>query len=735
MKDSANKIRNRLEKETSPYLKQHEYNPVDWYPWNAEALEAAKIQDKPILLSIGYSSCHWCHVMAHESFEDPVTAGLMNSEYINIKVDREERPDIDEIYMEALQLISGHGGWPLTLFLTPSLKPFYGGTYFPPKPSRGLPAFSQVLTAVKKHFEENRAEVEQQSSGLCEHISTAAKKMNLKELEKNFNDLELNVNKIIDKLSSTVDDLLNQLNYAVDKGNGGFGGAPKFPQASKIFAFLMSSKNEHKNYAIHTLNRIRCGGITDQIGGGVCRYAVDSEWIVPHFEKMLYDNAQLVPLFALGGSLLSKTNPGLSCEFLKMANDIFRYLERDLKCKNTDLYFSAEDADSESVEGKFYTYTYSEILELFKINPQLQSFVLNFYKISEAGNFEGVNILTRPESSDYFNRKNLFSEKQRLELELHAQKIIFDYRKLRVRPACDYKCIMSWNALAATGILRSALFSNNQEHFSRGLNLVGAILQTFKIKNLNKGEPVSYFHSITEGIKNIPAFCDDLAFFLEACTEALFLTGNSDLLVEIIELTKIISCTFADYTLGVLYFSPSESELPVRPSKPEDNVIYSAHSALFGSIEKILTWKSFQNSNIIINKEEEKMLADLSLISISNIAELALKAPLACAKSIQNISWLKKRNFIHVQTDSGEQPSLGDLNKLTDTLINLGCTNFICGVPFAPNLNLSSLAESPGLDQNHARCIYTLCNFSGCHLPTRDISEIARALSDNFSEQ
>ena len=305
---------NKLSKETSPYLLQHKDNPVHWHPWGEEAFQKAQQEKKPIFLSIGYSSCHWCHVMAHESFEDKETADLMNQLFINIKVDREERPDIDEIYMEAVMLISKHGGWPLSVFLTPELKPFYGGTYYPLEARNGHPSFKDVLKTISNFYSENPKETEDRSAKITQYLNETSHETSLVVLEKQISDQNLTIEKIVKTLIPTYKILLENLEIDSDKIHGGYGSSPKFPQPSKISTMLLSKNIHNRAHAIFTLDKIRCGGIMDQIGGGISRYSVDAKWLIPHFEKMLYDNAQMITLFAIGSNLLKENNPNLSNE-------------------------------------------------------------------------------------------------------------------------------------------------------------------------------------------------------------------------------------------------------------------------------------------------------------------------------------------------------------------------------------------------------------------------------------
>ena len=719
--------KNRLEKESSPYLKQHAANPVDWYPWGPEALAAAQAQNKPILLSVGYSACHWCHVMAHESFENEATARLMNEGFVNIKVDREERPDIDDIYMEAVQMMTRHGGWPLTVFLTPDLKPFFGGTYFPPEARQGQPSFSDVLTAVGKHYAENKEQVEKRADQLLSAIGAAGQNLSLSALEQQLDDSELTANKIANKLFPAVEQLMQQLELDADKTNGGFGRAPKFPQPSKISAMLTSPEKRHYGHAIFTLNKIRCGGITDQIGGGVARYSVDSVWLAPHFEKMLYDNAQLLPLYSYAAALVQPKNEILSVDLLEMSNGIFEYLERDLKCSQTGLYFSAEDADSEGEEGKFYTFYLDEFDDIFKTSPELKDFARKFYRVSRDGNFEGTNILTRPENMTDFRKQSDLSEVSVRELEHQARAAIFNYRNLRERPGLDHKSLLGWNALAATGLLRACAFANNHAFFQRGLELVSLIISKFKQDN-------NYYHTLTSNELKIDAFSDDLAYLLEACTEALLLTGSLPLLHEILSVSKTLHGKFIDPSTGTLYLTQESTELPVRPHKPEDNVLYSAHAALSGAVEKVLAWAGSQKGKTLLSRSDEKMLEALGMIALSNVASMALEMPLACAQSLQNVRWMQKKNFVFVESQTGGAPGLNQLAVLVQTLGASGTLNFAVGVPVDESVTLDALAQVARLADTSGGCTYTLCNFTGCHLPTHNVLEIAEALGDSSRE-
>ena len=378
---------NRLAHETSPYLLQHAHNPVDWFPWGEEAFEKAQRENKPILLSIGYSACHWCHVMEHESFENEQIAALMNELYVNIKVDREERPDLDEIYMSAVQMLTGRGGWPMTMFLTPERKPFYGGTYFPPEDRGGMPGFTRILMGVNQAYRERPVEVEKsvtQIINALQHMSAA------QESQRTFSE-------------TIIADGAEKIAAAYDTDNGGLGQAPKFPNAGVYELFLRHyhrSKNErYLEMVVHTLTKMAQGGVYDHLGGGFHRYSVDAKWLVPHFEKMLYDNAQLMRIYAQAYTV---TKIPL---FQNVVDETCGYLLREMLHSEGGFY-STQDADSEGEEGKFFVWTQPEINRL--VGVEAGEMFGRIYDVSEQGNFEQKNILhpilTVQQASMYFRR-------------------------------------------------------------------------------------------------------------------------------------------------------------------------------------------------------------------------------------------------------------------------------------------------------------------------------------------
>jgi hypothetical protein len=405
---------NRLAEETSPYLLQHKDNPVDWQPWGPEALERAAREDKPILLSIGYSACHWCHVMERESFEDEETAALMNASFVPIKVDREERPDVDDIYMEAVQGMTGQGGWPLTVFLDPEGVPFYGGTYFPPEPRQGMPSFRQVLEATAGAYRNQREELREASARIRESLGAVGK------VEQSGEPLD----------QSILAQAISGLEANFDRSNGGFGGAPKFPPASTLEFLLDRGQNEPVRL---TLDKMMYGGIYDQLGGGFARYSVDATWLVPHFEKMLYDNALLARVYLHGWQVMGEER------WRRASEETLDWALREMRGPEGGFY-SALDADSEGEEGKFYVWEEDELREALTdagIPAEGGERVFGYWGVSPAGNFEGRNVLHVP----------LGASAQRPPELGDARTALYAWRDRRVRPGLDDKRICSWNAL------------------------------------------------------------------------------------------------------------------------------------------------------------------------------------------------------------------------------------------------------------------------------------------------
>ena len=526
---------NRLARETSPYLLQHAHNPVDWYPWGEEAFARARAEDKPLLLSVGYSACHWCHVMERESFENPETAELMNRLFVSVKVDREERPDVDHIYMQAVQSMTGHGGWPMTVFLDPEGVPFYGGTYFPPDESRGMPSFRMVMEAVVDAFERKREEIRERATGTRARlgavglIEPSAEPAAAAELE------------------AAVAALL----AAVDRERGGFGGAPKFPPASALELLLGRGEREPVE---RTLDAMLAGGIYDQLGGGFARYAVDASWLVPHFEKMLYDNALLARTYLHGWQELGHGRYRRVCE------ETLDWMLREMRGPEGGFY-SALDADSEGEEGRFYVWTPEQVRAVLGERAEA---VIEHYGISERGNFEGASILHLAGGAGAPEPEGLHE----------ARADLLEARAGRVRPGLDDKRLASWNALAIAALAEAGAVLGREDYLdaargaaefvlARMRDAEGRLLRTYK-----------------DGGARLNAYLEDHAFLLEALLTLYESSFESRWFEQARELAEAMVSRFDDPERGGFFSTSADhEELIARRKEIGDHPIPSGNSA------------------------------------------------------------------------------------------------------------------------------------------------------------
>ncbi|MGB5089773.1 MAG: thioredoxin domain-containing protein, partial [Nitrososphaeraceae archaeon] len=437
MDDNQNKGQKRpnsLINESSPYLLQHAYNPVEWYGWSKDALARSKKEDKPIFLSIGYSSCHWCHVMAHESFEDNDIAKIMNENYVNIKVDREERPDIDDIYQRACQMYTGNGGWPLSVFLTPDQRPFYIGTYFPKESRHGLPGFGTILLRLADGYKNRRNEVNSSS----QEFITALRESSTDIVSDNESELEKT---ILNEAAVTLLQLADNL-------YGGFGNAPKFPNASNLLfllrAFDYSGITKYRDFVLFTADKMDSGGIHDHVGGGFARYSTDQRWLVPHFEKMLYDNALLSVLYSEIYAITLNPN------YLNVLQKILRYVQREMT-SNDGAFYSSQDADSEGEEGKYYLWSYKELEK--NIDREVFEIFVNRFGVTQGGNFEGKNILNKQSSLQKLSERYSKTEEWITDKIESSLEELYQIRLSRIKPGTDRKILTSWNGLMISGFI------------------------------------------------------------------------------------------------------------------------------------------------------------------------------------------------------------------------------------------------------------------------------------------
>jgi uncharacterized protein len=505
---------NRLADETSPYLLQHAENPVDWYPWGAEALSRSRGEDRPILLSIGYAACHWCHVMEHESFEDPEIAALMNEHFVNVKVDREERPDLDAVYMDAVVTLTGHGGWPMTVFLTPEGEPFFGGTYFPPAPRHGLPSFRQVLEAVAQAYRERRAEVAQSARRLVAAVRDSG------ELAPSNEPLT----------DSVLGEAAHNLGRIFDPGWGGFGGAPKFPPASTL-EFLL--RRGELGPVWKTLDAMAAGGMYDLVGGGFHRYSVDERWLVPHFEKMLYDNALLVPAYLHAWVVTGEER------YRQVVEETCEYLLRDLSLPGGG-FASSQDADTDGVEGLTYTWTPDEGVPAELLEP-----------------FEHGRSIVRGE------------------LDPALRSRLLEERSQRPQPARDDKAIAAWNGLALAALAETG------RRLSSGELLQAAVrLGDFLLDELSTPDG-RLFRTWRSGRASIPGYLEDYADVAHGLIELHVATGDLRWLEEANRLARLAVELFADETRGGFYMTAHDAEqLVARKKDLDDNPVPSGNSML-----------------------------------------------------------------------------------------------------------------------------------------------------------
>jgi uncharacterized protein len=541
---------NELINETSPYLLQHAHNPVEWHAWNDATLEQARKQDKPILLSIGYSACHWCHVMEHESFENDAIAQLMNDNFINIKVDREERPDLDQVYMNAVQAMTGSGGWPMTVFLLPTGEPFYGGTYFPPEDRYGRPGFPRVLLSVAKAYREKRDEI----LGSAQVIRA--------QLNRNLQSAA-EPDGIVPEL---LDDAARVLAARFDPREGGFGGAPKFPPSMTIDFLLRYHHRTGDDHALHmatfTLDKMAYGGLYDQVGGGFHRYSTDDRWLVPHFEKMLYDNALLARAYLDAYRLTH--NP----LYRRITEEVLDFIVREMRDANGGFY-STQDADSEGVEGKFYVWELGEFRDVAGADAEL---LAHYFDVTEHGNWEHRNILNIGRPADLFCRMEKISEDELRDKVTLARKRLYAAREKRVRPGRDEKILTDWNGLA----LRA--FADAAAHLGRDdYRAVAQANAEFILKTLWDGERL--LHSFKDGRARFNAYLDDYANVADGLLSLYQLTFDARWLRQAETLADRIVGGFWDAAQGGFFFTSSDHEALVSRTKDFfDNATPSGNS-------------------------------------------------------------------------------------------------------------------------------------------------------------
>jgi hypothetical protein len=544
---------NKLINEQSPYLLQHAHNPVAWYPWGDEAFEKAKAEHKPVIISIGYAACHWCHVMEKESFEDEATAAYMNEHFVCIKVDREEHPDVDHMYMDAVQAIGGHGGWPLNVFATPERIPYYGGTYYPPRPAYNRPSWTQLLQRMNEIWRYQHDEVTSQAEQMIQHLRQAS--------QKTFAESNTEIGK--ETCRKIAESLLNQ----ADIERGGFGSAPKFPGTMAISYLLehyhFTGHEASLKHALRSLDAMIEGGIYDQVGGGFARYATDRNWLAPHFEKMLYDNALLVVALCDGYSVTKDER------YKKIIEETISFVESELKDKSGG-YYCALDADSEGEEGKFYTWTWDEWVAILGGDEII---VAQYFGVLPQGNWQGTNILHVAKSIEALTVEHNISTEEITKRINEVKHKLLTERNKRVRPLTDDKSLLSWNALMNIAITKAGVVLRHEHYLQRANDHMQWMIKEFD----NSGE---LKHAWKNGIAKIPAKLDDLAYLVQAMLQLASAGGENKWVLKANEIMETIIRQFSHEEGFFYYTSEAQKDIPVRKIDLYDGATPSANALM-----------------------------------------------------------------------------------------------------------------------------------------------------------
>ena len=652
---------NALINEVSPYLQQHAYNPVQWQAWNDESLQRAVDEDKLILLSIGYSTCHWCHVMERESFEDEAVAEIMNDNFINIKVDREERPDVDHIYMDALQAMTGSGGWPLNIFLTPDKKPVYGGTYFPPQRMYNRASWTEVLHSLHDAWTNNRKELIEQGEQLINY------------LKETNNTGGTNGNVVYD--DTTVQTLANIMMQQADKRFGGFGAAPKFPQPSMLNflleAYYFSGDESYADHLKITAWAMKNHGLYDHLGGGFYRYATDAEWRVPHFEKMLYDNAQLLSFYASMYKMFKDESYKTLCE------ETIAFLDREMKAE-AGAYYTAIDADSEGVEGKFYTWDYADLKELAGEDLTLLN---KYFDVKEEGNWEHTNILWLKEGISFTDAE--------IEKIQGLKNKLFEIRKKRERPITDTKILCSLNAMLVSAFCKCYEAFGKEEYRDKAVDVANYIEWHFVKDN------GTLLHQEN---KEQQAFLDSYAMYCKALIDLQQITGTQHYVKLAAKLLQTTINKFSDEDNTAFYFSPEgQKDIPVRKKDLYDGAQPSANS--------VLCYCMLYLSSVFENKQWQQRAERM----LQEVSGLAMKYPGSFSNWASSLSILSKGGFKEiVLAGEGATEKLKAINK-----------HFFYGWIIQSSEKEEDLPLLKGRFLK-GNLLYYVCYFGKCEAPTRD---------------
>ena len=673
---------NNLINETSPYLLQHAQNPVQWHGWNEETLAKAKQENKPIFLSIGYSSCHWCHVMAHESFESQEIAKVMNENFINIKVDREERPDIDDIYQKVCQIATGQGGWPLSVFLTPDQKPFYVGTYFPILDSSGRPGFGSLLKQLSQTWKEKPKDIEMAAENFLQKLQKTETVKTHSKLEK-----------------SILDEAAVNLLQMGDQNFGGFGQAPKFPNAANISFMFRYSKlsgiSKFNEFALKTLKRMAKGGIFDQIGGGFHRYSTDTMWLVPHFEKMLYDNA-LIPINYVEAYQITKDN-----FYLDVLRKTLDYVLREMTSKEGGFY-SAQDADSEGEEGKFYVWKKSEIKEI--LGRDADTFCL-FYDVTDGGNWEGKSILCNNVNlSSVAFQAGISEDQLRQNLDSNAKKLL-DVRSKRIAPGLDDKVLTSWNALMITAFAKGYRVTNEKKYLDAAEKCID-----FIENNLVKDGKL--LRTYKDGKAKLQGYLEDYSYFGVSLLDVFEINPELKFLERAQEIANYLVEHFWDSETNSFYMTADDHEkLIIRPKSNYDLSLPSGNSVAANLLLRLF------------HLTQDKKFLEISTKIMENQAQMAAENPFGFGHLLNTVfMYLQKPREITVLNSQNKE--------IVDSLTNRFMPESILVTVKNENQlnNLSNLPFFEGKQFQNDKTSVFVCKDFTCSLPLETISEIEKHL-------
>ncbi|HEY1534718.1 MAG TPA: thioredoxin domain-containing protein, partial [Polyangiaceae bacterium] len=682
------KPQNRLASETSPYLLQHAHNPVAWYPWGPEALGRAAAENKPILLSIGYAACHWCHVMERESFENEAIAALMNEHFVCIKVDREERPDLDEIYMAATVALSGSGGWPMTVFLTPEQQPFFAGTYFPPVDKYGRPGFPTLLRNITELWQSDRSTLLEQAAELAAHIGEQARVA-----------APLAIGR------QALQAAAKQLRGSFDPRYGGFGKAPKFPPCSSLLLLLRQYRSAPSDELLEmitsTLDGMKNGGMYDHIGGGFARYSTDERWLVPHFEKMLYDNAQLASVYLEAFQLTHDV------DYACVARETLDYVIREMQ-EPGGAYFSATDADSEGVEGKFFVWALDEIIEL--LGPQPAEHFATYYDVTAKGNWEEQNVLNTPRALERVAEElGMPAPVLRAELE-RSKKQLYQARKRRVPPLLDDKILSSWNGLMLSAMAAGYRVLGHRHYLDSAQRAADSLLA--RMRRPDGG----LFHTARGARAHVPGFLEDYAFLSDGLI-ALYEAGGSErYLREAERLIERMLLDFDDQAGGAFFNTAKDGEpLIARPREGHDGATPSANAVAARALAKLASH---------MDRSDYRERSARALRAYGKLVE---RSPRSFATALSVVDYLLQSPLELVLVGTPGEPGYETLRTAL-------------GERYLPNAIFAHVdpadAESSGLPLSQGKALvsgkaalYVCQNFT-CNAPIVAASELERALNE-----